>query len=70
MLKMGEHKSIQTDRVILVPGPEEEVEIVRWMYEAFVKEGKTSGKLLSFSTRGEFSPIFNALGPAERFTRC
>ena len=40
MLKMGEHKSIQTDRVILVPGPDEEVEIVRWVYEAFVKEGK------------------------------
>jgi DNA invertase Pin-like site-specific DNA recombinase len=41
MLKMGEHKSIQTDRVILVPGPDEEVAIVRWMYEAFVKEGKS-----------------------------
>src|ERR1700678_412099 len=41
MLKMGEHKSIQTDRVILVPGPDEEVEIVHWMYEAFVKEGKS-----------------------------
>ena len=38
MLKMGEHKSIQTDRVILVPGPDEEVATVRWMYEAFVKE--------------------------------
>jgi DNA invertase Pin-like site-specific DNA recombinase len=41
MLKMGEHKSIQTDRVILVPGPDEEIEIVRWMYDAFVKEGKS-----------------------------
>ena len=44
LLKMGEHKSIQTDRVILVPGPDEEVAIVRWMYEAFVKEGKTKEK--------------------------
>jgi DNA invertase Pin-like site-specific DNA recombinase len=41
MLKIGEQKSIQTDRVILVPGPDEEVEIVRWMYEAFIKEGKS-----------------------------
>ncbi len=32
VLKRGEQKSIQTDRVILVPGPPEEVEIVRWMY--------------------------------------
>ena len=27
MLKMGEQKSIQTDRVVLVPGPEEEVKV-------------------------------------------
>ena len=45
LLKMGEHKSIQTDRVILVPGPEEEVATVRWMYEAFVKEGKTEAEI-------------------------
>ena len=32
MLKMGEQKSIQTDRVILVRGPDEEVKIVRWIY--------------------------------------
>lgn len=40
ILKMGEHKSLQTDRVILVPGPESEVEFVRWAYRAFVNEGK------------------------------
>ncbi|MDE3038800.1 MAG: recombinase family protein, partial [Pseudomonadota bacterium] len=31
-LKRGEHKSLQTDRVILMPGPEEEIETVRWIY--------------------------------------
>lgn len=40
-LKMGEHKSIQTDRVILVPGPEEEIAVVQWIYEAFVNKGMT-----------------------------
>jgi hypothetical protein len=45
MLKMGEHKSIQTDRVILVPGPDEEVKIVHWMYAAFVKEGKSEWEI-------------------------
>ena len=45
LLKMGEHKSIQTDRVILVPGPAEEVKIVRWMYQAFVKHGKTETEI-------------------------
>ncbi|MET4789547.1 DNA invertase Pin-like site-specific DNA recombinase [Bradyrhizobium japonicum] len=34
-LARGEHKSIQTDRIVLVPGPEEEVETVRFVYEAF-----------------------------------
>lgn len=39
-LAKGEHKSIQTDRVVLVPGPPEEVETVQWMYRTFVEEGK------------------------------
>jgi DNA invertase Pin-like site-specific DNA recombinase len=44
-LKIGEQKSIQTDRVILVPGPDEEVETVRWMYDAFVNEGKNEREI-------------------------
>jgi DNA invertase Pin-like site-specific DNA recombinase len=36
ILKLGEHKSLQTDRVILVPGPEYELETVRWIYREFV----------------------------------
>src|SRR5262249_26045552 len=40
VLARGEHKSIQTDRVILVPGEPLEIETVRWMYRAFVEEGK------------------------------
>ncbi|GGG42345.1 hypothetical protein GCM10010964_32270 [Caldovatus sediminis] len=39
-LSRGEQKSIQTDRVVLVPGPPEEVETVRWIYRAFVEEGR------------------------------
>jgi hypothetical protein len=39
-LKRGEHKSLQTDRVILVPGPEEEQRVVRRMFEMFVNEGR------------------------------
>ncbi|HET7086996.1 MAG TPA: recombinase family protein [Rhizomicrobium sp.] len=40
LLARGEHKSIQTDRVVLVPGPQEEIETVRWIYRVFVEEGK------------------------------
>ena len=45
VLKRGEHKSIQTDRVILVPGPPEEVETVRWIYRAFTDEGKLESEI-------------------------
>lgn len=38
-LKIGEHKSLQTDRVILVRGPDDEVAQVQWMYDAFVRQG-------------------------------
>ena len=37
-LKFGQHKSFQTDRVILVPGPQEETDTVRWIYRAFVED--------------------------------
>ncbi|HEX4408998.1 MAG TPA: recombinase family protein [Xanthobacteraceae bacterium] len=38
VLNPGEQKNITTDRVILVPGPPDEIETVRWMYSAFVHE--------------------------------
>lgn len=38
-LARGEHKSITTDRVILVPGPPEEVAVVREVYSLFVHQG-------------------------------
>ncbi len=37
-LSRGEQKSLQTDRVVLVPGPEGEVETVRRIYRLFVEE--------------------------------
>ncbi|MFZ1988561.1 MAG: recombinase family protein, partial [Alphaproteobacteria bacterium] len=33
--------SLQTDRVVLVHGPFEEIETVRWMYRSFVEEGRS-----------------------------
>ncbi|MEM5276403.1 recombinase family protein [Cupriavidus taiwanensis] len=37
-LGRGEHKSIQTDRVILMPGPESEVRTVNLIYSWFIEE--------------------------------
>jgi len=35
----GDRKSLQTDRVVLMPGPPEEVEVVCRMYRMFVEDG-------------------------------
>ena len=45
ILAMGQYKSLQTDRVILVPGPDDEVETVRWIYRRFVDEGKVEREI-------------------------
>lgn len=45
ILDFGEHKSLQTDRVILVPGPHEEVQTVRWMYREFIDGGKLESEI-------------------------
>jgi DNA invertase Pin-like site-specific DNA recombinase len=39
-LTRGEHKSIATDRVILVPGPADEIAVVQDIYRWFVDEGR------------------------------
>ena len=44
-LKMGEQKSIQTDRVVLVAGPDEEVAIVRRIYQEFISVGKLESEI-------------------------
>jgi DNA invertase Pin-like site-specific DNA recombinase len=53
MLKMGEQKSLQTDRVILVPGPEDEVRLVRWIYQVFAEEAKPESEIaLALNAQG------------------
>jgi DNA invertase Pin-like site-specific DNA recombinase len=45
VLQFGQQKSIQTDRVILVPGPDEEVSIVRDIYDLFTVERKSEREI-------------------------
>jgi len=44
-LARGEHKSIQTDRVVLAPGPDEEITIVYEIHRAFVAEEKSEQQI-------------------------
>lgn len=53
VLGRGEHKSIATDRVILVPGPDEEMAIVREVYRRFIEEGESETEIaLDLNARG------------------
>jgi DNA invertase Pin-like site-specific DNA recombinase len=53
MLRMGEQKCLQTDRVILVLGPEDEVTVVRWIYQMFVEEEKLESEIAAtLNSRG------------------
>jgi len=44
-LDRGEQKSLQTDRVILVPGPPDEVEVVRRIYRIFVLQRRSEREI-------------------------
>jgi DNA invertase Pin-like site-specific DNA recombinase len=44
-LARGEHKSLQTDRVILAPGPEEEIRTVNQIYRWFIDEGLVESEI-------------------------
>jgi hypothetical protein len=39
LLHRGEYKSLQTDRVVLVPGPAHEIDTVSTIYNQFVYDG-------------------------------
>lgn len=45
VLHHGEQKSLQTDRVVLKPGPPEEVEVVRRLYRMFVVQRRTETEI-------------------------
>jgi len=44
-LQPGEQKSLQTDRVVLVPGPPEECAVIRRIYRLFVHEERTESEI-------------------------
>jgi hypothetical protein len=50
-LSHGEHKSIATDRIILVPGPPEETKTVREVYDRFVNKGQREADIAAALNR-------------------
>lgn len=51
LLSRGEKKSIQTDRVVLVPGPSEEIAVVLRIYRMFLEEGMPERVIASVLNR-------------------
>jgi DNA invertase Pin-like site-specific DNA recombinase len=45
LLACGERKSLQTDRVVLVPGPESEIRVVRDLFSRFVDQAQSEKDL-------------------------
>lgn len=62
----GQRKSLLSDKVILVPGPKQEVRVVREIFQLFISEGNTRTEIaLILNQRG----VSNEMGrPWTRFT--
>jgi DNA invertase Pin-like site-specific DNA recombinase len=57
-LGRGDRKSLQTDRVVLTPGPPEEIEHVQRIYSMFVEENKSERDIaLELNQRGVMSDL-------------
>ena len=56
VLAKGERKSIQNERVILVPGPEEEVKVVRMIFDLYTIEGMGVKRIAGFLNEQGLQP--------------
>ena len=63
-LSRGEQKSLQTDRVVLVPGPEQEQDVVRRMYPMFVEDGCSEREIAeTVNAEGHLTDLGAAMVP-------
>ena len=60
-LSRGEHKSLQTDRVILQPGPDAEIAVVNQIYRWFVEDGLFESEIANrLNTKGVLTDLGRA----------
>lgn len=61
ILERGQHKSIQTDRVTLVPGPDEEIATVLEVFRSFVEDQKSETDIAeNLNSRGILTDLGRA----------
>ena len=69
VLGLGEWKSLQSDRVILVPGPEAEVAVVTSIYKSFVEMKKTESEIARDLNAQGWKTSSNGFGDASMSTK-
>jgi len=57
VLTKGERKSIQNDRVILIPGPEQEVKVVRMIFDLYTVKGLGFTRIAAFLNEQGVQPV-------------
>jgi hypothetical protein len=65
-LRPGEIKNIFTDRIVLVPGPRDEVAIVRWIFDSFVRRGKGEGEIAKLLNKRNIKNVSGRLWTGEK----
>ena len=71
LLGPGERKSLQTDRVILVPGPQEEIEVIQKIYTRFVTDEQTEREIADqLNGAGVLGELSIARGHGRPSIRC
>jgi DNA invertase Pin-like site-specific DNA recombinase len=65
-LRPGEIKNIFTDRIVLVPGPRDEVAIVRWIFDCFVRRGKGEGEIAKLLNKRNIKNVSGRLWTGEK----
>jgi len=69
LLRPGERKTLQTDRIVLVPGPEKEVSVLREIFKLFAGEHKSEQAIADLLNRRKVRPESNLHFPNPRWTR-
>jgi DNA invertase Pin-like site-specific DNA recombinase len=65
-LQPGEIKNIFTDRIVLVPGPQQEVAVVRWIFDSFVRRRMGEGQIAKILNKRDIKSVNGRLWTGEK----
>jgi len=57
-LQPGERKGLQSDRILLVPGPKKDIAVIRQIFKWFTVEGRSEGEIATLLNRRRIKPEF------------